>query len=427
MQPRPDEQVVVGREGEQRDEAQQDPPARSARFDATAAPADAFPLRRAQDPRSASPMRSSPITSIDLHAREPRCGVGAALGSATMNESSTIAIALHRAARDSARVSLLRAATPGLHGRRTIAARRRGCSVASVVPRSRRCALRRARRAPKNAGGAQRPLMSMRMNRRETLSRVGLLAAAIAVALAAAEGIARLFDPGFQVVFRESIAFSDDPLLVYELRPGARDGAHRISSAGLRDDETLARQAAPHLSDRRDRRFDHPWQWRPASRTPIRTSSSSFSRARATGTRFEVLNLGVPGYNIGAGRRAAPRARPALPADASSMATRSTTRRRSASKRKRCARCAKRWSAATSRARGTLGRWLAHSRLFQLTRQWSLRRSSLAALRAQMPNDPGLRSRAQRGSSRYFRAIHEEGESDARDSTRARRARGAGA
>jgi lysophospholipase L1-like esterase len=252
------------------------------------------------------------------------------------------------------------------------------------------------------------------MKRRETVSRVALLAIGFAVGLAAAEGLARLFDPGFQVVFRASIAFSEDPVLVYELRPGARDGQHRISSAGLRDDEMSLAKA--------------PGTYRIAAIGDSLTHGSGGPRensypeqlqqlleARATGTRFEVLNLGVPGYNIEqVVERFRVRALPFQPDailygyvlnDPQAFSIEAEALRTLRDEVER---------GVETDARGPLGRWLAHARLYQLARQWSLRRSSLAALRAQMPNDPAYEAARSGDHTRYFRAIHADGEGRAR-------------
>ncbi len=252
------------------------------------------------------------------------------------------------------------------------------------------------------------------MTTRETASRVALVAAGVLVGLAAAEGIARLFDPGFQVVFRESVAFSDDPALIYELRPGARDGEQRISSAGLRDDEVpLAKppdtlriaaigDSVTHGSGG-PRQNSYPEQL------------ERMLDAHATGTRFEVLNFGVPGYNIGqVVERFRVRALPFEPdivvygyvlndPQAFSIEAEALRTLRDEMARGR-----------EADARGALGAWLAHSRLYQLARQWSLRRSSLAALRAQMPDDPAYDAARSGDRARYFRAIHAGGESRAR-------------
>ena len=252
------------------------------------------------------------------------------------------------------------------------------------------------------------------MNRRETASRLALLAAGLAVGLAAAEGIARLFDPGFHVVFRESVAFSDDPALVYELRPGARDGKQRVSSAGLRDEEMpLAKPPGTVRIAAIGDSLTH------GSGGPRENSYpeqlEDLLEARATGTRFEVLNFGVPGYDIGqVVERLRVRALPFQPDvllygyalnDPQAFSIEAEALR---TLRDEMAR------GAEADAHGALGRWLAHSRLYQLARQQSLRRRTLAALRAQMPNDPAYEAARSGDRVRYFRALHTEAESRAR-------------
>jgi hypothetical protein len=252
------------------------------------------------------------------------------------------------------------------------------------------------------------------MNPRETAARVGLLAASLMIAVAAAEAIARLFDPGFQVVFREAIAFSDDPALVYELRPGSRDGAHRISSAGLRDDEVpLAKPPGTIRIAAIGDSLTHGSGGPRESSYPQQLEQ--LLAARAPGTRVEVLNFGVPGYNIGqVVERFRLRALPFEPDailygyvlnDPQTFSIEAEALRTLRDEIER---------GVAADTRSTLGRWLAHARLYQLARQWSLRRSSLAALRTQMPNDPAYEAAKSGDRTRYFRAIHAEGESRAR-------------
>lgn len=252
------------------------------------------------------------------------------------------------------------------------------------------------------------------MNRRETAARIGLLVAGLGIGLAVAELVARAFDPGFQVVFRESIEFSDDSALGYELRPGARDGAHRISSAGLRDDEfPLAKPPGTIRIAAIGDSLTH------GSGGPRENSYpqqlEDLLAARTKGTHVEVLNFGVPGYNI---EQVVERFRVrALPFDpdailygyvlndpqAFSIEAEALRTLRDEMER-----------GVDADARSTIGRWLAHSRLYQLARQWSLRRSSLATLRTQMPSDPAYEAARSGDRARYFRAIHVEGESRAR-------------
>ncbi|HTY19757.1 MAG TPA: hypothetical protein VMH82_18700, partial [Myxococcota bacterium] len=77
------------------------------------------------------------------------------------------------------------------------------------------------------------------MRPRSALSNVALALAAVIATLGLGEVVVRVLHvgPEFHVVFRQTIAPSDDPTLEYELRAGAADGAASISSAGLRDRE----------------------------------------------------------------------------------------------------------------------------------------------------------------------------------------------
>jgi len=254
------------------------------------------------------------------------------------------------------------------------------------------------------------------MDTRETASRVALLAAGLLIGIALAELLARAFDPGVQVVFRESITFSEDPALVYELRPGARDGRHRISSAGLRDDETPREKPAgtfriAAIGDSLTHGSGGPRE----SAYPEQLEALLNARAGAAGPRFEVLNFGVPGYDIG---QVARRLRvlglsfepdvivygyvlndpQAFSIEAEALRT----------LRDEAARYA------DADASHVVGRWLAHSRLYQLAKGWAHRRDSLAMLRAQMPNDPAYEAARSGDRVRYFRSLHTEGVSAAR-------------
>jgi len=114
-----------------------------------------------------------------------------------------------------------------------------------------------------------------------------------------AEFLVRAFDlgPVFQVVHAEMFQLSSNPVLGYELRPGAPDGAARISSAGLRDRE-YERRKPPGvfrivaLGD--SVTFGLPD--RPLECWPRHLERLLATRAQ--GIRLEVLNLGVTGYNV---------------------------------------------------------------------------------------------------------------------------------
>ena len=69
-----------------------------------------------------------------------------------------------------------------------------------------------------------------------TITGVGV---SVGLTLLLGEVLVRVFDigPTFRVVYREVFQLSDNPVLEYELRPGARDGQQRLNSAGFRDRE----------------------------------------------------------------------------------------------------------------------------------------------------------------------------------------------
>ncbi len=136
--------------------------------------------------------------------------------------------------------------------------------------------------------------------RRRRLPELALLAGSALLALGAAECAVRAFEigPEFGIVLTDVFEPARDPRLVYRLRPGAPDGPDRISAAGLRD-----------------RDFDPT---PPAGRFRIVVggdsvaygmgvaASESFPKqlerllggaGSGRGPVFEVLNLGVPGYN----------------------------------------------------------------------------------------------------------------------------------
>jgi hypothetical protein len=245
------------------------------------------------------------------------------------------------------------------------------------------------------------------------IPRLALLAVGGLLGLVAGELLARALGPSFQVVFRESIAPSADPSVGYELRPGSRDGKTRISSAGLRDRE-YEPTAAPNT-------------WRLAAIGDSITYGSGVPQeagfsaqlealldARRTDTapRIEVLNFGVPGYNVEqvVARLAtlAPRFAPnaivygyALN-DPQAFSIEAEALRRL--QRDLGPGDGTRW----------FDRVLAHSRLFLLARRVALERRSREALRADMPNDPAYEAAKRGDRSAYFRSIHREGESAAR-------------
>jgi hypothetical protein len=107
--------------------------------------------------------------------------------------------------------------------------------------------------------------------------------------------------PNTNVVFSGIFRLSDDPVLQYELLPGAVDGGASISSAGLRDDEYVTPKPADVfrvllIGDSIAFGFGVT-----QSDTLSAQLAGLLNGARASvgaHERFEVLNLGVPGYNI---------------------------------------------------------------------------------------------------------------------------------
>lgn len=131
---------------------------------------------------------------------------------------------------------------------------------------------------------------------RALAAALGLLASLLLL-----EAVVRVLDlgPTFHVVHRETVRASDDPALVYELRPGAPDGASHISRTGLRDGEHplekpegVFRIAAIGDSVTYGLGVTRDASW------PARLESL-LNGAAGDEERFEVLNLGVPGYHAG--------------------------------------------------------------------------------------------------------------------------------
>ena len=250
------------------------------------------------------------------------------------------------------------------------------------------------------------------MRTRHTISRLALVAMGALAGLVAGEVAARLLGPSFQVVFRDSIAPSDDPVLGYELRPGARDGKHRINAAGMRDHEVSPRKP--------------PDAWRLAVIGDSIAYGSGVSQdgafakqlealyAESQGDarpRIEVLNFGVPGYNVSqVVERLRTRALPFEP-DAVLYAYALNDPQAFSIEAEALRRLRDDLEPTTT---STASRWLAHSHLYLLARRVVLERRSQAALRASMPNDPAYEAARSGDRARYFRTIHTEGESAAR-------------
>lgn len=138
-------------------------------------------------------------------------------------------------------------------------------------------------------------------SRRGRAAVPALLAGGLLAAALLGEGLVRALDlgPSFQIVFTEVFRASSDPVLEYELRPGARDGAHRINAAGFRDRAFAPTPAPDHfrivaLGDS----VTYGLGVRREDAYPKRLERLLDRCAGADGLRFETLNLGVPGYNV---------------------------------------------------------------------------------------------------------------------------------
>lgn len=121
--------------------------------------------------------------------------------------------------------------------------------------------------------------------------------AALLVALGLAELAARTLGlgPASQILHRELFRLSEDPLLGYELQPGAPDGTGRINSAGFRGREVTEAKPAGVLrivAVGDSVTFGQP-------KRPEESWPAALERElRARGVAAEVLNLGVTGYNV---------------------------------------------------------------------------------------------------------------------------------
>jgi lysophospholipase L1-like esterase len=140
----------------------------------------------------------------------------------------------------------------------------------------------------------------MRSRWRRSVAKASLVLVGLVLGLLVAEGIARMagFDPGIHVIYRENFRLSENPRLRYELQPLSKDGDTRINSAGMRDHEhALAKPAGVYriaiVGDSIaygltvDQRVAFPQQL-----------ERMLNDRSPDGPRFEVLNLGVSGYNI---------------------------------------------------------------------------------------------------------------------------------
>jgi lysophospholipase L1-like esterase len=243
------------------------------------------------------------------------------------------------------------------------------------------------------------------------LSRSLLVAWGVLLGLAAAELLARALGPEVTVVFRDTVRPSEDPRLGYELRPGGRDGKYRISAEGLRDHD-LSWSKPPGeiriaaIGDSITYGFGVPRE-----RVWVEQLERLLgARARPGGPRFEVLNLGVPGYNglqiVERLRRVGLAFEPDLVVygyslnDPQDFSFEATALRTMEEERERAMEQAP-----------ALRRWLARSRLFLLLREVLLRPRRGQEVPEQMPDDPAFAALRRGEQGAYLRAIHHEGES----------------
>jgi lysophospholipase L1-like esterase len=136
---------------------------------------------------------------------------------------------------------------------------------------------------------------------RAAMSRSLLLLLGTALGLVLAELAVRVFDlgPHIEALPTDSYRLSDDPLLGYELAPGAADGADRISAAGLRDrDYPLEKPAGTLRIAVLGDSIAYGFGVRRAQSFPEQLEDLLNQHFAGPGLAFEVLNFGVPGYGL---------------------------------------------------------------------------------------------------------------------------------
>ena len=419
VQSRPHEEVVVGGERERGDDAEQHATTRAARFDDAAAPA-AHPRREEHQPRDARvPTRSSPI-AWSTCASSPSVSGSAIAALAKTTTSAAIDEREGQPARNRARESSGRAASLRLHGRRNIAARD-ACLQRLPLREDRSAGARVARwsAAARRAWKPGRPA-----------SRVALLAAGLADRTRRGRGDSRA--PSIPASRWCSASRSRSATIP----------RWSTSCDPARATESTA-SAAPACATTRRRARSRRARFRIAAIGDSLTHGSGGPRESAYPEQLEALlnaRAGTRNALRGAqlrrarlqhrtGRRAPARARPPLRARPHRLRLRAQrpagiqhrgrgaahAARRSRARRRR--RCDVTPSADGSRTRvSTSSRGL-----------WRTAARSLAALRAQMPNDPAYEAARSGDRTRYFRSIHTEGESAARLDAGPRRTRCAGA
>jgi hypothetical protein len=131
--------------------------------------------------------------------------------------------------------------------------------------------------------------------------KLALLGFGLVMSFGIGEAVVRIFrlGPNTNVVYRDNYRLSDNPRLQYELIPGSRDGQFKISAAGIRDKE-YALPKPPGvfrilvIGDSIVYGFGIPQS------DPISEQMEELLQRQASPrvSRFEVLNLGVTGYNM---------------------------------------------------------------------------------------------------------------------------------
>jgi len=233
---------------------------------------------------------------------------------------------------------------------------------------------------------------------------LALAASSLVVALGAGELVARWVDPdpAPQLLERDRYEATPNPRLRYRLRPGAPDGRHRINSAGFRDRETPPRK--PPDAVRIVAVGDSVTYGSGARETSYPEQLERLLREwnGARTHRFEVLNLGVRGYNI---TQVAERLRVlGLRYEPDVVVYGYVLNDPQAFSLEAAA--LERLGAPARGAWASLRALLGRSRLFQMAHQaWSAR-----TFRRLAERDPAYAALRTGGGEAYFRALHSEGE-----------------
>lgn len=143
--------------------------------------------------------------------------------------------------------------------------------------------------------------MAGKDSRRSLPVDLALVVASSLVALLIAEACVRIFDfgPRIQVVYQEIFTLSDDPVLRYELRPGASDGVVSINHGGFRGRETpIEKPESVFRIVAIGDSVTFGIAVEQAAAYPGQLERLLNLCAVEGGPTFEVLNLGVTGYNI---------------------------------------------------------------------------------------------------------------------------------